>query len=90
MQCGLVGDGAMDDRGAVALVAEAQAVKPGGPSAIEVPLEADLVASGLVTVTVDACRSLMALLVRPVLSPVDLAGAADRCLVRSRGYGRMW
>ena len=39
----------MDDGGAVPLVGEAQSVKPGGPSGIEVPVEADLVTSGLVT-----------------------------------------
>ena len=40
MQCGLVGDRAMDDGGAVAVVREAQAVEPGGPSGIEMSLEA--------------------------------------------------
>ena len=36
MQRGLVGYRAMDDGGAVALVGEAQSVKPGGPPGIEV------------------------------------------------------
>ena len=45
---GLVGDRAPEDRRTVALVAEAQAVEPGGPAAVEVALEADLVASGFV------------------------------------------
>ena len=53
VQRGLVGDRAVDDGGAVALVAEAQAVEPGSPAGIEVPLEADLVASGLVAIAVD-------------------------------------
>ena len=50
VQRGLVGDRAVDDGGAVALVGEGQPVEPGGPSGVEVPLEADLVPSGLVTV----------------------------------------
>ena len=45
MQCGLVGYRAIDDGGAVALVGEAQSVKPGGPSGFEAPLEADFVSS---------------------------------------------
>jgi hypothetical protein len=57
MQRGLVGDGAVDDRDAVARVGEAQPVEPGGPPGIEVPLEADLVSSGLAAVAVDACSS---------------------------------
>src|SRR6266568_9114934 len=43
IQRGLVDHRAMDDGGAVAFVGEAQSVKPGGPSGIEVPLEADFV-----------------------------------------------
>jgi hypothetical protein len=43
MERGLVGYGAMDDGGAVAVVGDGQPVKPGGPPGIEVPLEADLV-----------------------------------------------
>src|SRR6476660_4216730 len=57
MERGLVGNVPPDDGDALALVAEAQAVKPGRPSAIEVPLEADLVATVLVPVAVGACRS---------------------------------
>ena len=47
MQRGLVGYRAVDDGGAVALVGEAQSVEPGGPSGIEMPLEADFVPSRL-------------------------------------------
>src|SRR5688572_20398697 len=50
MQRSLVRDRAMDDGGAVAVVGEAQPVKPGGPSGIEVPLEADFVTSGLMAI----------------------------------------
>ena len=50
VQRGLVDHRAMEDGGAVALVGEAQPVKPGGSASIEVPLEADCVTSGLVTV----------------------------------------
>ena len=58
MQRGLVGDRAADDGGAVALVGEAQPVEPGGPSGVEMPLEADLVASGLVAVaSIESFRS---------------------------------
>src|SRR4029078_11804541 len=56
MERRLVGNVPPDDGEALALVAEAQAVKPGSPSAIEVPLDADLVTAVLVQVTVDACR----------------------------------
>src|SRR5450631_2497168 len=51
MQCGLVGYGALDEGGAVALVAEAQSVKPGRPSGIEVAFDTDLVPSEVVMVT---------------------------------------
>jgi hypothetical protein len=54
-------------------VDEAQPVKPGGPPGIEVPLEADLVSSGLAAVAVDACSSAHLLLSPPDLS-VDAAG----------------
>jgi hypothetical protein len=37
----LIGDRTRDDGGAVALIGEVQSVEPGGPSRIEVPLEAD-------------------------------------------------
>ena len=47
---GLVGDGAIDDGGAVAVVSEGEPVEPGGPPGIEVPLEADLVPSRAVIV----------------------------------------
>src|SRR5579863_6005657 len=46
VECGLVGYGAVDDGGSVAVVSDGQPVKPGGPPGIEVPLEADLVPSG--------------------------------------------
>jgi len=49
MQRGLVHDRAMDDSCAVALLGETQSVEPGGPSRVEVPLEADFVLSGLGT-----------------------------------------
>ena len=48
MQRGLVGYRATDDGGAVALVGEAQSVKPGSPPGTEMPLEADFVPSRLV------------------------------------------
>src|SRR4026207_774940 len=59
MERRLIGYAATDggDALARARVAEAQAVKPGSPSAIQVSREANLVAAVLVTVTVDACRS---------------------------------
>src|ERR1700759_926844 len=47
---GLVGYGAMDDGGAVAVAGDGQPVEPGGPPGIEVPLEADLVPSRAVIV----------------------------------------
>ena len=47
MECCLVGNKARDDGGAVALMGQTKSVKPGGPSRIEVPLEADFVPSGL-------------------------------------------
>src|SRR5579872_221288 len=50
MERGLVGDGAMDDGGAVAVSGDGQPVEPGGPPGIEVPLEADLVPSRAVIV----------------------------------------
>ena len=43
MKSGLVEDRARDDGGAVAFVGEAQPVEPGGPSGVEVPLEADFI-----------------------------------------------
>src|SRR6476646_9858606 len=66
---------------ALALVAEAQAVKPGSPSAIQVSLEANLVAAVLVTVTVDACRSAHLL---------PSAGPAICLPARSRASERTW
>ena len=69
MERSLVGYRAMDDGRAVAVVGEAQPVEPGGPSGIEMPLEADLVTSGLVAITVDAYPSWHLL-----LSPPDLDG----------------
>ena len=60
MKGGLVEDRARNDGGAVALVGEAQPVEPGGPSGVEVPLEADFVPSGPVVRPVDI--SLMVLL----------------------------
>ena len=45
VKCGLVGYGAMDDGGAIAVVSDGQPVEPGGPPGIEMPLEADLVPS---------------------------------------------
>src|ERR1035441_8804775 len=48
MERGLVGYGAMDEGGAVAVVGEGQPVEPGGPPGVEVPLEAYLVPSGVV------------------------------------------
>src|SRR6476619_3295371 len=47
VQRGLVDDDAVNDGGAVAAGGEGQPVKPGGPAVVEVPLEADLVPSGL-------------------------------------------
>ena len=40
---------AVDESGAAALVGEAESVEPRSPMSIEMPLEADLVLSGLVT-----------------------------------------
>jgi hypothetical protein len=48
VQGGLVGHRAEDERGAVGFVGEAQSVEPGDPSGAEVPLDANLVRSGLV------------------------------------------
>ncbi len=48
MKSGLVDDKAVDEGGAVALVGEAQAVEPSGPSRSEVPFETDFVPSNLV------------------------------------------
>src|SRR5215471_14550447 len=45
MQRRLVGYRAVDDGGAVAAVGEGQPVEPGGPTSVEVPLDADLVPS---------------------------------------------
>jgi hypothetical protein len=45
MERRLIGYAATDDGDALALVAEAQAVKPGSPSAIQVSLDANLVAT---------------------------------------------
>jgi hypothetical protein len=50
MERGLVGNRAPKDGRPVALVAEAQPVKPGGPSGLEAPPEPDLVPSGLLRV----------------------------------------
>src|SRR6266851_3321834 len=50
MQRGLVDDRASEDGCADALVGEAHAVEPGGPSGSQVPLEADFVTSRLVMV----------------------------------------
>ena len=51
MKGGLVDDRARDGGGAVNLVAEAQSVKPSGPSGVEVSLGADFVPSGLAITT---------------------------------------
>src|SRR4051812_34064668 len=45
VQRGLVGYGATDDGGAVAVAGDGQPVEPGGPPGIEVALETDLVPS---------------------------------------------
>jgi hypothetical protein len=58
MQRGLVDDVAMDDGGAVALMRETEAVKPGGPAGLEVPLDADFAPSGLVTIDVTLVETL--------------------------------
>ena len=50
MQRGLVGHEAIDDGCSVARVGETQSVKPGGPSGIQVSLEADFVKASLVLV----------------------------------------
>jgi hypothetical protein len=52
VQGSLIGYRAMDDGGAIAPVGETQPVKPGGPSGIEVPLEADLVSPALLSIGV--------------------------------------
>ena len=51
MQRGLVDYKAMDGGHAVALTGKAQPVKPGGPSNIELPHDADFVAPTLVAIT---------------------------------------
>ena len=56
----LVGYLAMDDGGAVAAVGDGQPVEPGRPTGIEVPLEADLVPSGIVL----AARAAVSLMLR--------------------------
>jgi hypothetical protein len=61
VQRGLVDDGAVDDGRAVVFAGEAQPVKPGGPPRIEVPLEADLVASERVVISVDVAVVLIVL-----------------------------
>ena len=48
VQRGLVGYRAVDDGGAVAAAGNAQSVEPGGPPAVEVALEADLIPPGAV------------------------------------------
>jgi hypothetical protein len=50
MERGLVDDRAAKDGRPVAFVSEAQTVKPGDPAGLEVPLEADLVPSGLLRI----------------------------------------
>ena len=45
---GLIDDRAMERCRAVAFVSEAEAVKPGGPSSVEVPLEPNFVVPPLV------------------------------------------
>ena len=59
MEGGLIGDRALEDRAAVALTAEAEAVKPGGPAVVEVPLEADLVPSRFVVIGVHSSAHLL-------------------------------
>jgi hypothetical protein len=56
MQRCLVGDGSVDGRAAIALMAEAEPVEPGGPPLIEVPLEPDLVPSCLAAIACRMCR----------------------------------
>ena len=48
MEGGLVGYGATDDGGAVAVVGDGQPVEPGRPAGTEVALESDLVPAGSV------------------------------------------
>jgi hypothetical protein len=48
VQRGLVYDEGLDDGGAVGLVGDTDGVEPGGPSGIQVPLEADLEAPSFV------------------------------------------
>lgn len=50
MECCLVGDKTTNEGCAIALLGKAQSVKPGGPSSIEVSLEADLVPTGLAVI----------------------------------------
>ena len=59
MEGRLVDHEAAEDGGAVALVAEAESVEPGCPTVIEVPFEADLIASGVVAIAVDAVVALI-------------------------------
>src|SRR3954468_2216049 len=82
MERRLIGYAATDDGDALALMAEAQPVKPGSPSAIQVSLEANLVAAVLVTVTVDACRSAHVL---PSAGPAICLPAWSRASERTWG-----
>jgi hypothetical protein len=75
MERSLVGYGAMDDGGAIALEAEAQPVEPGGPSGIEMALEANLIPSSLVAIAVDVSSSAHPLLSPPVCSVIRKLGA---------------
>jgi hypothetical protein len=78
MQRGLIGYRAMDEGGAVAVVGNGQPVEPGGPPGVEVPLEADLVPSGVVRA---AGRCLAQVL--PLLLParLDLRRRCERSWV---------
>ena len=86
MERRLVGDRTADDGGPVGLVADGQAVEPGGPVRVEVPCEPDLVASRLGAMRVAGCvvRSFRSSCVLPAGAPV---GSTDLSHWGHRGGG---
>ena len=86
MQRRLVDDRAAEDRRAIALVAEGHSIEPGGPPGLEVPPEADLVASVLGAIASAGPRgSVIALLSCP--GDRFVGGSDVRCCETQRGRG---
>ena len=77
MEGGLVGDMAVDDGGAVALVGEGQPVEPGDPASFEMSLEADLVATGLASIDVVRSAHLLLSAGVAIVAGVDRKLGAD-------------